>query len=217
MLDDIVNKYNNTVHIDHGQFDLKLKELIKNNRLLRLGDILFNSNDGNQAYLIFQPVRKYFKTDNNSAYISEWKSKGLSNEGIKPPKVGNNNLTPQINYYEHHLRVIFSGSCLQQSKIDYSNKKISFYIVYELQTSNSNLNDPTLQNFLFGSVTLNKNVDIRKGRFSFPGGGFGQNVIIFRADMNSSPHIDNKGKDILVLGKGPMQGLGEDSLTAEKM
>ena len=217
MLDDIVNKYNNTVHIDHGQFDLKLKELIKNNRLLRLGDILFNSNDGNQAYLIFQPVRKYFKTDNNSAYISEWKSKGLSNEGIKPPKVGNNNLTPQINYYEHHLRVIFSGSCLQQSKIDYSNKKISFYIVYELQTSNSNLNDPTLQNCLFGSVTLNKNVDIRKGRFSFPGGGFGQNVIIFRADMNSSPHIDNKGKDILVLGKGPMQGLGEDSLTAEKM
>ena len=217
MLDDIVNKYNNTVHIDHGQFDLKLKELIKNNRLLRLGDILFNSNDGNQAYLIFQPVRKYFKTDNNSAYISEWKSKGLSNEGIKPPKVGNNNLTPQINYYEHHLRVIFSGSCLQQSKIDYSNKKISFYIVYELQTSNSNLNDPTLQNCLFGSVTLNKNVDIRKGRFSFPGGGFGQNVIIFRADMNSSPHIDNKGKDILVLGKGTMQGLGEDSLTAEKM
>ena len=194
MLDDIVNKYNNTVHIDHGQFDLKLKELIKNNRLLHLGDILFNSNDGNQAYLIFQPVRKYFKTDNNSAYISEWKSKGLSNEGIKPPKVGNNNLTPQINYYEHHLRVIFSGSCLQQSKIDYSNKKISFYIVYELQTSNSNLNDPTLQNCLFGSVTLNKNVDIRKGRFSFPGGGFGQNVISFRADMNSSPHIDNKGK-----------------------
>ena len=217
MLDDIVNKYNNTVHIDHGQFDLKLKELIKNNRLLRLGDILFNSNDGNQAYLIFQPVRKYFKTDNNSAYISEWKSKGLYNEGIKPPKVGNNNLIPQINYYKHHLRVIFSGSCLQQSKIDYSNKKISFYIVYELQTSNSNLNDPTLQNCLFGSVTLNKNVDIRKGRFSFPGGGFGQNVIIFRADMNSSPHIDNKGKDILVLGKGPMQGLGEDSLTAEKM
>ena len=52
-------------------FDLKLKELIKNNRLLRLGDILFNSDDGNQAYLIFQPVHKYFKTDNNSDYISE--------------------------------------------------------------------------------------------------------------------------------------------------
>ena len=85
------------------KIDLKLKELIKNNRLLSLGDILFNSGDGNQAYLVFQPVRKYFKTDNNSAYISEWKSKGLSNEGIKAPKIGSNNLTPEINYYEHHF------------------------------------------------------------------------------------------------------------------
>ena len=36
-------------------------------------------------------------------------------------------------------------------------------------------------------------------------------------DINSSVHIDNKGKDILILGKGPTQGLGEHSLTAEKM
>ena len=119
---------------------------------------------------------------------------------------------------------------MQQSKIDYSNKKISFYIVYELRISNSNINDPTLQNCLFGSVTLTKNVDIdkykysgyglgfdRKGSFSFPGGGFGQNVVIFGADISSSPHIDNKGKDILVLRRGPRQGLGENSLTAEKM
>ena len=35
--------------------------------------------------------------------------------------------------------------------------------------------------------------------------------------MSSSPHIDNKGKDILILGLGPTQGLGENSLTAEKM
>ena len=35
--------------------------------------------------------------------------------------------------------------------------------------------------------------------------------------MNSSIHVDNKGKDILILGIGPTQGLGEHSLTAEKM
>ena len=35
--------------------------------------------------------------------------------------------------------------------------------------------------------------------------------------MNSSIHVDNKKKDILILGKGPMQGLGEHSLTAEKV
>ena len=58
----------------------------------------------------------------------------------------------------------------------------------------------------------------KKGSFSFPGGGYGQNVIIFgSADMNSSPNIDNKGKGILILGTGPTQGLGEHSLTAEKM
>ena len=46
---------------------------------------------------------------------------------------------------------------------------------------------------------------------------FGKNVIIFGVDMGSSVHVDNKGKDILILGKGPTQGLGEHSLTAEKM
>ena len=34
--------------------------------------------------------------------------------------------------------------------------------------------------------------------------------------MSSSIHVDNKKKDILVLGKGPTQGL-ESILTAEKM
>ena len=35
--------------------------------------------------------------------------------------------------------------------------------------------------------------------------------------MNSSSKIDNKRKDILILGKGPAKGLGEQSLSAEKM
>ena len=56
----------------------------------------------------------------------------------------------------------------------------------------------------------------RRSSFSFPGGGFGQNILIFGVDMSSSAHVDNKLKDILVLGKGPTQGL-EHTLTAEKM
>ena len=91
------------------------------------------------------------------------------------------------------------------------------------------INDPTLKNCLFGAVTLTKNTDIdkygysgygigfdRRSSFSFPGGGFGQNVLIFGVDLSSSAHIDNKKKDILVLGKGPTQGL-EHTLAAEKM
>ena len=90
-------------------------------------------------------------------------------------------------------------------------------------------NDPTLKNCLFGAVALTKNADIdkygysdyglefdRKSSFSFPSGGFGQNVIIFGVDMSSSAHINNKKKDILILGKGPTEGL-EHTLTAEKM
>ena len=56
----------------------------------------------------------------------------------------------------------------------------------------------------------------RRSNFSFSGAGFGQNVLIFGADMSSSAHIDNKKKDILVLEKGPRQGL-KHTLTAEKM
>ena len=35
--------------------------------------------------------------------------------------------------------------------------------------------------------------------------------------MSSSTKIDNKGKDILILGLGPLFGLGEKALFAEKM
>ena len=34
--------------------------------------------------------------------------------------------------------------------------------------------------------------------------------------MSSSVHVDNKGKYILILGKGSTQGLGEHSLSAEE-
>ena len=117
---------------------------------------------------------------------------------------------------------------LKQPKISYTHDAIvNIFIVYELGAAGSNDNDPTLKNCLFGGVTLIKNANIdkygysgygigfdRKSSFSFPGGGFGQNVLIFGADMNSSAHIDNQKKDKLVLGKGPTQGL-EHTLTAE--
>ena len=97
---------------------------------------------------------------------------------------------------------------------------------YGATTSHSS--DPTIKNWLFGAVTLTKNADMEKYKYSgygigfdgrssflFLSGGFGQNILIFGADMSSSIHIDNKKKDILVLGRGPTQGL-ESTLTAEK-
>ena len=114
-------------------------------------------------------------------------------------------------------RVQFTRSCLKQPNFTFTHKKIvNIYIVYKLRASSSNSSDPTLKSCLFGAVTLTKNADIdkykysrygigfdKRGSFSLPGGGFGQNVVLFGADMSSSIHIDNKEKDILILGLGP--------------
>ena len=54
-----------------------------------------------------------------------------------------------------------------------------------------------------------------QSEFLFSDGSYGKNVIIFGADMSSSVHVDNKGKDILILGEGPTQGLDDTTLTAE--
>ena len=115
----------------------------------------------------------------------------------------------------------FTGSCLKQPKISYTyGKVVNIYIVYELGASSSYNNDPKLKSCLFDAVTLIKNADIykygysgfgivfdRRPSFSFPGSGFDQNVLIFGVDMSFSANIDEKRKDILVLRKGPTQGL----------
>ena len=40
-------------------------------------------------------------------------------------------------------------------------------------------------------------------------------LIIFGVDMSSSVHVDNKERDILILGEGPTQGLDSTIFTAE--
>ena len=39
--------------------------------------------------------------------------------------------------------------------------------------------------------------------------------MIFEVDMSSSAHVGNNGKDILIVGEGPTQGLDNTTLTAE--
>ena len=43
----------------------------------------------------------------------------------------------------------------------------------------------------------------------------GKKCHFFGADMSSSVHVDNKNKDILILGEGPTQRLDDSTLTAE--
>ena len=183
--------------------------------------------DGTQNYLVFQQIIMYFKVITNTDFISSWKSKGLSAESIKPPTTSDHSLTPAVSYYGAKTRVKFTGSCLKQPQIScIHGEVVNIYIVYEPGESSSHNNDPTLTNCLFGAATLTKNADIDKNEYSdyeigfdrrsslsFPGGGLGQNILIFGVHMSFSAHIDNKKKDILVLRKGRTQGL-EYTLTA---
>ena len=194
----------------------KSKHLLVENELNKLktfdssyfnGKIHFGE-DGTQNYLVFQPMYRYFKMITNTDYILTWKSEGLSSESIKLPTISDNSLTPALNYYGTKTRLKFTGSCLKQSKISNNHGKVvNIYIVYELGASSYHINDPTLKNCLSGADTLTKNANIdkygysrygigfdRKRSFSFPVGGYGQNVLISGADMSITAHIDNKKK-----------------------
>ena len=201
----------------------KRKHLLNDNDLSYYrGKQYFDEGSGKQNYLVFLLMRKYFKLNSvfdTVDYLLSWQSKGLSNESIKPPTTSDSSVTPELNFYGTKTRVKFTRSCLKQSSHIFTHKKVvNISIVYELAASSSHNSDPTIKSCLFGAVTLTKNADIEKYKysgygigfdtrssFSFPSSEFGQNVLIFGADMSTSIHIDNKKKNILVLGRGPMQ------------
>ena len=109
-----------------------------------MGNLLFDRGDSSQPYLIFQKEYRYFKTVTNSNYILSWKSKGFSAECIRSPTTSDNILNPELCYIEYNIRLKFTGSCLKQSKTTYTYKKVvNIYIVYQLNASSSNDDDPT--------------------------------------------------------------------------
>ena len=98
-------------------------------------------------------------------------------------------LTPILNYYGTKTKVSFDMSCLKQDRVTFNHGKIvNIYIVYKITkianingNRNSNL---TVQNALFGAVSLTSNADVdiykysgygiafdRRRSFSFQGGG----------------------------------------------
>ena len=125
----------------------------------------FNVLDGKQNYLVFLPMRKYFKLSSIAGVIDHvlsWGSKGISIESIKSPTTSNYSLNPKLTYYGTKTRIQFIRSCLKQRNFTFTHKKVvDVYIVYELRASSSHINDPALKNCLFGAVTLTKNADIK--------------------------------------------------------
>ena len=153
----------------------------------------------------------------------------MSKESIENITKSNSNFAPT--FVDHHVLpdIDFNGHCLINNNISITKKVINLYISYTLRHQLRNLNtDFTLGNCLFGSVKLTKNSDLDKykytgcgigfdsrSEFLFTDGSYEKNVVIFGADMNSSVHVYSKEKDILILGKGPIQGLDDTTLTAE--
>ena len=105
----------------------KSKKLLVENKLKKLktfdlsyfiGKNCFEE-DGAQNYLVFQPMRKYLQKISNTNNISEWKSKGLSDEVIKHP---DNTLASTPGYDSKIRYLVFNGGSLKQDEVTYSHE-----------------------------------------------------------------------------------------------
>ena len=149
----------------------------------------------------------------------------MSEESIENITKSNSEFTPSFVYHHVLPDINFNVHCLIKNNIE-SNKSICF--LYTRSTIKKIKTGFILGNSLFGSAKLTMNADLDRYKyscygvgfdlhteFSLPEGSMGRNFIIYGADLCSSVQIDNRGKDILVLGEGPTKALDDKTLTAK--
>ena len=97
----------------------------------------------------------------------------MPDENIKSSSAPSNFLDPSLDYFGTETRVYFNGSCLKQDKITYNHGKIkknvtlfTFQFYIEINKKCNISSYPTLKNSLFGAVSLTKNIDIDKYKYS---------------------------------------------------
>ena len=148
---------------------------------------------GTQHYLVFQPMYKYFKRLSgvgSGSYIFTFIFANLKHPLVKIlqllVQVISNSIQNYV-FFGTKTRIKFNGSCLKQGKITYNHEKV----VNRHQISVSfNISDyPTKENCLFGALSLTRNADINKCKYSeygigFDRRGFGIYLIIFGVDMS---------------------------------
>ena len=155
----------------------------------------------------------------------------MSIEKFIPLYTANKSLSSKLLWNKSRLRLRFEGSCLKQGNTTSfdPNNVVNLFIIYELDIWSRDLNAKfTLKDCLFGNVKITKNADPDKYSYSGYGNGFDscshfsipnfdwdKNAASFGVDISSSVHIDNNNRDILILGKGPTQGLDDTRLAAE--
>ena len=155
----------------------------------------------------------------------------MSSEKLNTPTTTDYSLSQSIKWYRYWIfGLVLKGSCSKKKKEIYTPVNgIIVFIVYELDTTSRDLNTGfTLKDCFLVGVKIVKNAD--PYQFVFNGCGIrfnlrselslsdvsvGKNAIIFGIDMSSSVDIDDKKKDILILGICPTQGLDDTTLSAE--
>ena len=153
----------------------------------------------------------------------------MSDERINSITTSNYSITPKLDYYGSKIRIKFHGNYLKQAKAIYDGKIVNIDVVYEISENYNISSYPTLENCLFGAVSLTKHTSVDQCKYSGYGIGFdrkevfpfgnelGRNVTILGADMSSSVHATNKTRSILVLGKDFIQGIDNTTSYAEKL
>ena len=88
------------------------------------------------------------------------KSKGLSDESIKPPAVPDNSCSTKLDYFNNpKFQVKFNGSCVTIDKDFHPNKIINLYFVFEIKLwPFYSGNGFILKNSLLGAVKLKKKI-----------------------------------------------------------
>ena len=120
----LVKKSDNNITVNEVENNIKTIQAYDLSYLR--GKKYFNEEDGKQNYLVFLPMRKYFKLNsviNVNDRVLSWKSIGISNESIKPLTTSNYNLNPKLSYYGTKIRVQCTGSCLKQPNFTFNHKK----------------------------------------------------------------------------------------------
>ena len=120
---------------------------------------------------------KYLKNIGETDHISERKVEAVYNKVIKSPSISDNSLAHLLSYIGTKTKVKFGGSCLKQDKHTFTHKNIvNIYTGYEINLYNYLYgSDPTLGNVLFGAVSIVKDADIDKNKYSKYGVGFSMN------------------------------------------
>ena len=168
------------------------------------------------SYLVFTPAKKYIKYFSGTTRIESWKSNGMLEESIENITKSDSNFAPT--FVDHRLLpdMNLNGLCLIKNNTSISKKVINLYISYTLGSQLKKLSTYfTLGNCLFGSVKLTKNADPDKYKCTGYGIGFDSRSEFLFENGTYGKNVDNKGKDILILGEGLRQGLDDITLTAE--